>query len=779
MNRARSFPLGLKLALAFVIAIVVPGVILLVIAIDSSNRLNRQNLEAFVEEFGQNQRRSIEDSLATSLRLIDTVVTNLVYLNDVTLALRLVDTPGVTAERSAEIAANAATSLRQALFNINQPYIESAWLLNLDGTVMAPVASGNNTLPFNLSQPREQNSDSYRRAQTMLQTGEEVSFVVANRNNLPSFEIVRVIRDRSDTVLGFLVADLDLDEVVFRNLVNDNPAYDLYSFVTMPDGISTLQLLDVRRRRLVDPNSLGVERALTGQPEGVTTYAVDRGQRVVIGYYTPINILDNRLALVTEIDEGVVVTQRLSYFSQVAFPVVISLVGLLVVLSVLMTQIVVPPLNQLRDGLRAMTAGNFDVPITFNRRNDELGEVGTVFIDMRNQVQRLIEDMRMRLQERARDVRLTQDISRAALAERDVQTLLNRVINLIVDNFQNIYHAQVFLVDDSREYAVLRASTGRPGQELLQRGHRLAVGSVSVIGQVAEQGQLIIARDISASNVHRQNEFLRETQAELAIPLRLGTRVIGVLDVQSKQRDSFTDDQIAALQTLADQLTIAIENARLYEESQRLLQTLDIETRARTRRAWQETLNALRLPELNARAGNQTGYDATHIRQAVMREGRTVVAEKTARGTIPFAVPVVVRGQTLGVVDCEVREVDFNLGKVLLAEELVSRLALALDNARLFQDSMRTADRERLVNEISARLTSQTDIESIIETAIQEVSSALGTPQVALRFHSADMRISVETQAAVAETRASGSNGHALKAAPQSSPSPETQENAG
>jgi GAF domain-containing protein len=357
---------------------------------------------------------------------------------------------------------------------------------------------------------------------------------------------------------------------------------------------------------------------------------------------------------------------------------------------------------------------------------------------MREQVRALTEDMEQRLRARIRDVRVTQDISRTVTAERDLNRLMNQVVNLIVESFPSIYHAQIFLLDNAREYAVLRASTGEAGRALLERGHKLAVGSISVIGQVTEQGQVMIARDTAESDVHRRNEFLRATRAELAIPLRLGDQIIGALDVQSEQRDSFDSDQVTALQTLADQITIAIENARLYEESARLLADLERDRRATTRYAWQQHMHGNRTPGLQLFTGTDTGHDFSDLYQAVYISGKSIVGERTVRNTVPFAVPINLRGETLGVVEYEVPEAEFTHDKLLLAEELVSRLAISLDNARLFQDSQKSAQRERIVNEISAKLTGSTDIEDIIQTTIREIGLALRTPNVAIRLQTSN-----------------------------------------
>ena len=161
-----------------------------------------------------------------------------------------------------------------------------------------------------------------------------------------------------------------------------------------------------------------------------------------------------------------------------------------------------------------------DVPDA--KRGDEIGLLATSFVNMRDQVHTLIDDLENRVAARTRDISATQDISRFAATQRDLQTLMDRVVDLIVERFENIYHAQIFLVDEDKRDAVLRASTGDIGKQLLSRGHRLGIGSLSVIGQVTQQGRLIVARDAAVSQIHRRNEFLPDTRAELAIPLRVG-----------------------------------------------------------------------------------------------------------------------------------------------------------------------------------------------------------------------------------------------------------------
>ncbi|MCP5078097.1 MAG: GAF domain-containing protein, partial [Psychromonas sp.] len=162
------------------------------------------------------------------------------------------------------------------------------------------------------------------------------------------------------------------------------------------------------------------------------------------------------------------------------------------------------------------------------------------------------------------------DVGRVATSILDQDIMLDEAVDLIKDRF-GFYHVQIFLMDEAEQYAVLYKSTGEAGQKLLAINHKLAIGSQSVIGQVTHQRKPVVARntDVTTSDMpHSRNEFLPDTQAELAIPLQVGDTLIGALDVQSTLPNAFTDEEISTLETLATQLAIAIQNARAFKEQQ-------------------------------------------------------------------------------------------------------------------------------------------------------------------------------------------------------------------
>jgi PAS domain S-box-containing protein len=160
----------------------------------------------------------------------------------------------------------------------------------------------------------------------------------------------------------------------------------------------------------------------------------------------------------------------------------------------------------------------------------------------------------------------TAEIGQLVTSTMDMPTLFSRTVNLVRDRF-GFYHAGIFITEETGFNAILQAATGEAGAEMLHRKHSLPVGSKSIVGEVTESGRAVVVNDTAASKSHKFNPLLPETRAEAAIPLHVGSRTIGALDIQSTSPNAFSEDDIAVLQTLADQIAIAIDNARSYELS--------------------------------------------------------------------------------------------------------------------------------------------------------------------------------------------------------------------
>jgi signal transduction histidine kinase/ActR/RegA family two-component response regulator len=203
---------------------------------------------------------------------------------------------------------------------------------------------------------------------------------------------------------------------------------------------------------------------------------------------------------------------------------------------------------------------------TFTPEEIRLAEAVVLQTSTAIQNSRLLEETR----QRANQLQTAAEIARDTSSTLALDTLLQRLVNLLCDRF-GYYHASIFLLDETGKEAVVRESTGPAGDEMKRIGHKLPVGGRSLIGRVTQTGRPLVLNDLSAEEalvIFQPNPLLPLTQAELGIPLKIGERVIGALDVQANRPNAFPDDDIAVLQILADQIAVAVDNARSYELAQ-------------------------------------------------------------------------------------------------------------------------------------------------------------------------------------------------------------------
>jgi PAS domain S-box-containing protein len=160
------------------------------------------------------------------------------------------------------------------------------------------------------------------------------------------------------------------------------------------------------------------------------------------------------------------------------------------------------------------------------------------------------------------------EVGRLITSTLDLPTLFERTVNLLRSQF-GYYHVSIFTVEETGFNAVLREATGQAGEEMKNRQHSLAVGAKSIIGYATGNGKTLVVNNTAIDPIHRTNPLLPETRAEAAIPLKIGSRIIGAIDIQAREVGAFLDADIAILETLADQIAVAIDNARSYELAQK------------------------------------------------------------------------------------------------------------------------------------------------------------------------------------------------------------------
>jgi len=333
-------------------------------------------------------------------------------------------------------------------------------------------------------------------------------------------------------------------------------------------------------------------------------------------------------------------------------------------------------------------------------------------------------------------------VSETASTATSTHSLLNEVVDRILEIY-GFYHAQVFLVDAEQRMARLEASTGRAGEALLARGHALAIGSQSVVGQCTSTGKPVVVNNTRESPVHRPNKLLPDTQAELALPLAVGDTVIGALDVQSTELNAFQPEDIRFLQAMSTQLAAAIdkarvveeletrakENERLFEESQRTLLQFEELNRRLTHEGWSDYLHSRRISNLGyTLLGENLQANAewsAPMRQAYKGESSVVIRQDQQAHIA--AIPVRIRNEVVGVIEIE-RGGDHPWKDIELEmiETLVDRLGLAIENARLYEQATQATQREQIINQISQDVQGASSIDEVLQSALAELSQVLG-----------------------------------------------------
>ncbi len=339
------------------------------------------------------------------------------------------------------------------------------------------------------------------------------------------------------------------------------------------------------------------------------------------------------------------------------------------------------------------------------------------------------------------------EIGQIIAKELQLETLLNRSVELIRDRFA-FYHVQVFMIDEARDFARLAASTGDIGQQLIARGHRLRVGSRSVVGRAAQVGTPIMVSDTESDSIHARNELLPYTRSELAIPLLDSEDIIGVLDVQSTRPNAFGVNDIQALQVMANQLATAIRNARLFEaqaasvkENKRLL--LEAESNLReiqrlnrqmTKEAWQQYLEHPNRASAIMFDGTTLSDDAPWSEKMLEATLKRRAVSQLDGNLYTVAVPIVLRGEVLGAIEIETTSETEHQDIVEMVQSVAQRLAISLDNARLFEESQEATAQEQRINNIGLRYQAAANIDELLQITLLELSDSLGATSGSIRI---------------------------------------------
>lgn len=326
-----------------------------------------------------------------------------------------------------------------------------------------------------------------------------------------------------------------------------------------------------------------------------------------------------------------------------------------------------------------------------------------------------------------------------------VRILLTQILSqsaaLISAQF-DFYHVGIFITDPAylpaekalagiQDYAILIASNSPGGQHMLKRGHRLKVGGpgtgTGIVGYVAAEGKAKIALDVGSEAVYFDNPDLPETRSELALPLLVAGKTIGVLDVQSTIPAAFGEREVSFMSLIADSLASTIENAHLIYQLRSSLEEVRALHQQYLLSAWNEALTLQPTLEYST----SQGFINPSLRDNEQREQEEELPVANQLFSRQLSIPLALRDQVIGEINLIGATTDQNKTDEWLPEEvslvqtIADQAAQALENARLIEETQRRAKQERITASIASKVWSYSDIDTILAATLQELGESL------------------------------------------------------
>lgn len=311
-----------------------------------------------------------------------------------------------------------------------------------------------------------------------------------------------------------------------------------------------------------------------------------------------------------------------------------------------------------------------------------------------------LEDRDKGLQRSLIQLNTASTISRIISTIKDPHLLIQQVAELIKDRF-DFYYVGVFLLDESGEFAVLNAGTGEAGQKMMAAHHRLAVGGYSMIGGATGTRQARIALDVGEEAVRFDNPYLPETRSEMAMPIIGPSGLLGALTIQSSRPRDFDENDIKIIHAIADSLGIAIENAAYTQKTEQALEEVRALNRIYLQQAWQETTRTH--SDLSFTFENPVSTPTGDVETSTMR------------------VPLMLRDEPIGEILLEMNRDSLSKDDLTFLDSITTQTTLALENARLLDESQRRAVQEVKLNEITSQIARAVSIDEILKTAAAEL----------------------------------------------------------
>ena len=359
------------------------------------------------------------------------------------------------------------------------------------------------------------------------------------------------------------------------------------------------------------------------------------------------------------------------------------------------------PIIDLTGTANAIAQGNLNITAKVQAQ-DETGILAKTFNLMTAQLSGTLATLEQRVADRTRNLVLAAEVGRTVSQVSTLDTMLRDACELILKEF-NLYYVQVYLTDPSQTKLVLEAGTGEAGVQLLSRNHSLPLDTGSINGRAAIENRSVVIPDTAQSSTFRPNELLPETRGEMAVPLVVADKVVGVLDMQSNQPNMLTEEVLPAFEALAGQLAVAVQNANLLAETEQARTQVEAQARRLVRQGWGEHLDAIHKPE-------QIGYIFDHNTVTPLGAAEEVAPPE---GATSISAPISVTGESLGSLVVEITDEARREFTSELVSIVARQVAQQVENLRLLE----SAERYRTEAERAARLQTVEGWKNYMETA--------------------------------------------------------------
>ncbi|MBE0670319.1 MAG: GAF domain-containing protein [Anaerolineales bacterium] len=376
------------------------------------------------------------------------------------------------------------------------------------------------------------------------------------------------------------------------------------------------------------------------------------------------------------------------------------------------------PIGELTATASAIATGDLN-RMTNVKTQDELGLLASTFNDMTAKLRESFATLEARVAERTRNLELAAEVGRSVSHVRALDVMLTDAAELIRQQF-DLYYVQVYLTNTNQTYLNLEAGTGNVGSELLGQNHRLPLNTGSINGRAAIEKKSVVISDTTASGTFKPNPLLPNTRSEMAVPLMIGEKVVGVLDMQSEQSGSLSEDALPAFEALAGQLAIAIQNATFLAETEQARAEVAAQAQRLSRTNWTEYLDAIHMPE-------KTGFVFEQNKILPMEQ-----PEQTQPSESALSAPIEVTGEALGnlVVEMEGQSPISRTSE--LVNTVARQVARQIENLRLLD----TAERYRAEAEQATRRTTREGWKTYVDNAGDNLGYVYDLKEV--RAHNGD-----------------------------------------